>query len=278
MPAIPAIGAAWAAIGAYTVGSIAVGVIVQGAIIGAAIGGLTAAVTGGNIGKGMLFGAIGGAVMGGIGAWANAGTTATAMTPANLEAAAAAQGTTVSGGSAAVNLLKTGTEKTVGSGILGGQGTGAALVTTGGQMLMGAFDDSGEVAAAEADKARAHSKELAQLQADTQLKIAQMQGKSGSSSSDAAKYSADLQLLNAREQRQQDYKIKSEEWSMLEDARNRRRAAVEGVKFQEAQEPAAPQPGPVAPGVMNPVAAQPIPYAPAQQGMLQQPQEVPVGQ
>ena len=159
-----------------------------------------------------------------------------------------------------------------------GGGTGAALVTTGGQMLMGAFDDSGEVAAAEADKARAHSKELAQLQADTQLKIAQMQGKSGSSSSDAAKYSADLQLLNAREQRQQDYKIKSEEWSMLEDARNRRRAAVEGVKFQEAQEPAAPQPGPVAPGVMNPVAAQPIPYAPAQQGMLQQPQEVPVGQ
>jgi len=230
---------------------------------------------GGDIGKGLLFGALGGAVMGGIGGWM-APTTTTAMTPANLGVAAAQQGTTISGGSAAVGLLQ-GSAGAAGGGLASGM-TGAALVTTGGQMLMGAFDDSGEVAASEAEKARAHSKELAQLQAETQLKIAEMSGKSGGSSSDAAKYAADLQLLNAREQRSQDWKLKSEEWSMLEASRNRRRAAVEGVSFKEAQEPQDPQPGPVAPGVMNPVAAQPIPYAPAQQGMLQQPQEVPVGQ
>jgi len=55
---------AWAA-SAVGVGTISVttAAIVGGAIVGAAIGGITAAVTGGDIGKGLLFGAIGGAVL-----------------------------------------------------------------------------------------------------------------------------------------------------------------------------------------------------------------------
>jgi len=276
MPAV-ALGGMFltSAFAATTIGTITAGLI-GGALIGAAIGGISAAVMGGDIGKGMLFGAVGGAVMGGIGGWV-AGPSATGASGLTMGASTAheaARGGVLAATQGVGQTIAGGT----GTSMFGDMGTGAALVTTGGQMLMGAFDDSGEVAASEAEKARAHSRELAQLQAETQLKIAEMSGKSGGSSSDAAKYAADLQLLNAREQRQQDYKLKSEEWSMLEASRNRRRAAVEGISFKEAQEPQATQPGPVAPGVMNPVAAQPIPYAPAQQGMLQQPQEVPVGQ
>ena len=40
--------------------------VVGGAILGAAIGGISAAITGGDIGQGILFGAIGGAVVGGV--------------------------------------------------------------------------------------------------------------------------------------------------------------------------------------------------------------------
>ena len=50
---------------AGAIGTIATGVIVS-AVVGAAIGGISAAVMGGDIGKGMLFGAIGGVVTGGI--------------------------------------------------------------------------------------------------------------------------------------------------------------------------------------------------------------------
>lgn len=77
MPVFGAIGAAvagslaGATIAATSLGAIALGVVTT-AVVGAAIGGLTAAVTGGDIGKGMLFGAIGtvatAGIMSGIGA------------------------------------------------------------------------------------------------------------------------------------------------------------------------------------------------------------------
>jgi hypothetical protein len=56
-------GAATAATMSFA--SIAVGVIAS-AVVGAAIGGIAAAITGGDIGKGLLYGAIGGVVTGGI--------------------------------------------------------------------------------------------------------------------------------------------------------------------------------------------------------------------
>ena len=63
-----------AIVGAATsIAAITVGVITA-AVVGAAIGGLTAAITGGSVGKGMLFGAIGGVVSAGLsGVFAGAG-------------------------------------------------------------------------------------------------------------------------------------------------------------------------------------------------------------
>jgi hypothetical protein len=60
------------ALGGFIAGAIG------GAIIGAAVGGLTAAVMGGDIGQGILYGGIGGAVIGGIGGYFQ-GTTATSV-------------------------------------------------------------------------------------------------------------------------------------------------------------------------------------------------------
>lgn len=65
------------AVGSFVTAGFATGVaatVIGGAIVGAAIGGLTSALMGGDIGKGMLFGAIGGAVTGGVVSMAGAGS------------------------------------------------------------------------------------------------------------------------------------------------------------------------------------------------------------
>ena len=98
----------WAGIGAIGAGSaiagVTIGMVIQGAIIGAAVGGLAAAVTGGDIGKGLLFGAVGGAVIGAVSGaigGVSAGS-ASGMTSATLDATAAgtlsgSTGTAISG-------------------------------------------------------------------------------------------------------------------------------------------------------------------------------------
>jgi len=264
---MPAAGIA-VAFGTWVTAGVATGIaagLIGGAIIGAAIGGITAAVTGGSIGKGMLFGAVGGAVLGGIGGWAAGASggagSAVGMTSATLEAEAGgalmgSTGTAVSAGTTATGGGILGG----GAGLLSGQGTGAALVTTGGQMLMGAFSaDPGDLT--EKDKAQIEQADrLAQLQADTQLAIEKMRSGSGGSGGGSDHYAADIQLKNAREQRAQDYKVQHEEWSMIDEARARRAGAVTGVKMEEA--PTVASTGPTAPGVMNRVAADPTPVSP----------------
>ncbi len=244
MPAVAAVGAAWAAIGAYTVAGIAVGAIIQGAIVGAVVGGLYSAVTGGDIGKGILFGAIGGAVIGGVSAWAGAeaGGAAGGATDATTEGLWAVGNTTSESGlsatlgaettSSAVSGLGAGASSSGGGGFLGGlfDGAGSALVTTAGTLLAGAFDDTDENTAEENQKNREAQLKLAQIEADTAVKVAGMRGSGGGGSNGDARYAADLQLKNAREQRAQDYKMKHEEYSLLDEARKRRAEAVSGAQ------------------------------------------------
>lgn len=68
-----------AVLGAAIVGFVtaSAGTIAVNAIVGAVIGGLTAAISGGDVGKGVLFGAVGGAVISGAGAWASSATAGT---------------------------------------------------------------------------------------------------------------------------------------------------------------------------------------------------------
>jgi len=75
------------AVGSFVSFGLATGVtavVIGGAVIGAAIGGLTAAVTDGDIGKGMLFGAIGGAVTGGVASLAGGGGGAISGTASSI--------------------------------------------------------------------------------------------------------------------------------------------------------------------------------------------------
>ena len=227
--------AAVAGVGAFIAAAAAVTIeaVVIGAIIGAAIGGLAAAVTGGDIGKGILFGAIGGAVGGALYSGisgAMSGTAGGGM--AGVETASQGSMNSIAAGGAnatAAGNMTTGAA--AGGGLLGGSGgstVGAALVSTGGQMLMKGFDNSSEIAQAEAEKNRQASKELAQLQADTQLKIEAMRGPGGGSNGDA-RYSADIGLLNAREARTQAEAFKSQDLNELEKARLRKAESLSGA-------------------------------------------------
>lgn len=125
-----AIATAWTSLGAMSIGAFAVGTMIQGAIIGAAIGGLTAAVTGGSIGKGMLFGGIGGAVVGGIsGTLSNlsalsAANTAAGSTFENFAGMAGTQSTMGAGGMSATSGAS-----------LGSGSISMSLDSTGGQIL-----------------------------------------------------------------------------------------------------------------------------------------------
>lgn len=236
-----AIGGVAAGIG-YFIGAGAVATfiatVVVYAVVGAVIGGISAAVMGGDIGKGILFGAIGGAVMGGISGVIGAYTGTSAM--AGVETASQGPMNSIAGGAANATTAGNMTSGTFGAGSTGagllsgaGNSTGSALVTTGGQMLMKGFDDSGEIAQAEAQKNRDSAKELAQLQADTQIKLEGMRGSGGGSNGDA-RYSADIQLQNAREERAQARATKNQDIDLLEESRLRRAAAVRGIDIADS--------------------------------------------
>lgn len=223
------IAAAWAAIG--TIGGVVIGGMIQGIIIGAAVGALTAAVTGGDIGKGILFGAIGGAVIGGISGYLGGAG-------GSLGGASGGGSGVGSAGYSATTDAMFATGSSGGGGLLGGTAgstLGAAVVTTGGQMLMKGFDDSGEIAQAEAQKNRDASKELAQLQADTQIKLEGMRSPGGGSNGDA-RYAADLQLQNAREDRLQARNTKTQDIGLLEEARARRASSILGIDVADSSE------------------------------------------
>jgi hypothetical protein len=238
MPAIPVLVVGITSVIGTGVIATAVATVVSYAVVGAVVGGLGAAVMGGDIGKGILYGAIGGAVMGGFSAYASWGSTATSagtaagtstsriVSPALMEASA---NSGVALGSTADTVVEAGG----GAGILGslGEGAGAALISTGGQMLTGAFDDSAEqTRKLEREKMAQQNKQFyAELEASER-----MSKSSGGSSSDAAKYSADLQLLNAREQRQADWKLKQKEFSLIDEQRARRRGALTGLQVANA--------------------------------------------
>jgi len=190
-PVVAAIGAAWAAVGAWSIGTFAIGTVVQSAIIGAAVGGLSAAVTGGDIGKGMLYGAVGGAVLGGIGAFAGMGSGGTAGAATGATSAASSVPSSVTAG---VNAVKGATTGAVvsggGAGAASGSGLagmltgklGESLVTGGLQMLGGALE--GKDAAEEADKQRAWQAEQNEKNRQLQERLASMSGGGGGGSSD----------------------------------------------------------------------------------------------
>lgn len=234
---------AWVA-GAFgaTVGTITAGVI-GGAIVGATIGGITAAITGGSIGKGLLFGAIGGSVLGGIGAWASGGS---------LTASGSLSGGTVGEtavGSFSANLGDVGV---LGGGVSGSgaaattvggsswmSGMGAAAVTTAGSALQGAFteDAADPNDPEERQKDRDLEKELTYAQLEAQKEIAAMQASSSGSSggggeaaAEASKYATDAELQNAREQREQDWKVNEREYTAIAQAKDERRESVLGLQ------------------------------------------------
>lgn len=185
-PVIGAIGAigAWATGGALAAGTIGAA-MVGGAIVGAAVGGITAAVTGGSILKGMLFGAVGGAVTGGLGQWASGagGALQAATTSTNL-----AQGTATpaivnaAAGSTSSMLTASGELAASGGGFLGSIGGGATLLKGGLDMVGGMLQS--EDASAEAAAQREWQAEQNQKQRDLQEKLASMSGGGGGGSSD----------------------------------------------------------------------------------------------
>ncbi len=135
---------------AGSVAAVVAGVVV-GAVIGAAVGAVGAAVTGGDIGEAALWGAVGGAVAGGFAGFA-AGAGAGAVT---------GEGMTVAGeGSSGFATQSMGTG---GAGAGASKGLGdvatAALITTGGEAVMGyaAGAAAGDIAVedrAEAERVR----------------------------------------------------------------------------------------------------------------------------
>lgn len=231
------------AVGVTGISAITAGVI-GGAIVGAAIGGITAAITGGSIGKGLLFGAIGGAVLGGIGAWAagGSGVSGTAFTQGVTNAGAT--GAVDSFGGVSVGTIGGETSGTV-AGITGGlkgglwQGAGAAAVTTAGSALQGAFteDAADPNDPEERQKDRDLEKELTYAQLEAQKEIAAMQASSSGSSggggeaaAEASKYATDAELQNAREQREQDWKVNEREYTAIAQAKDERRESVLGLQ------------------------------------------------
>lgn len=277
--AIAGIGVALA--GAFSVTS-AIGVfaiqVATFAVVGAAVGGLTAAVMGGDIGKGMLFGAIGGAVMGGIGL-STGMISNTATSGLSMASSAGHEAAIATGSSTGLGVIE-GARGAATGGLLGmSQGSGtlaSALVTTAGPMIAGAFSGEGDLT--EKDVANDKlQRDLAKLQADTAVKVAGMRSSGGGSNGDA-RYAADLQLLNAREQRAQDYQMRKDEYSQLEEARSRRAGALQGMtaaKEAQAYDPSNPSVDEQVYKDSTEMYAQPAP-APAQevlpsQGVLQEP-------
>lgn len=175
-----AIGGAAAGLGVGATAASIIGGVGAGALGGAGLGALSSAVTGGDIGKGAMFGALGGAVTGGLGsafggaggsaAGASTGTTAAAPTTAagsQVANQAVNQAVTQTGTNAALNtgitqgggLLGSGTgisnpalyqgvldpSKVLGSQSLLAQGGGNALTGASGTMAKAPIDFMGQL-------------------------------------------------------------------------------------------------------------------------------------
>lgn len=216
----------------YT-GSAAAATVVGSAVIGAVVGGIAAAVQNQDIGKGILYGAVGGAVMGGVSTYlsntswtAGAGTTA-----ASTDATWGTIMSTAPGADAAAYSANAGVGSAFASaGSKGGDAATAALVTTAGQGVMKLFDTSAQDAAKEKQKDRELMVQLEAMKGETAKAVAGMSGRSSSASSDAAKYAADLQLLNAREERALTEKMREREYTELKQKIANRAATVSGFK------------------------------------------------
>ena len=219
-------------VGAFTTSTVVAG-IVGSAIIGAAVGGLTAAVTGGSIGKGMLFGAVGGAVMGGItgamGGFSSAAGSTGAISGSmseNVALQAAKEGTKI----ATTEAVKTSAFEagkffsTQGGGVIG-----ASLLTTAGTTIAGAFDDTAEQAAKlEREKMAQQDKQFyANLEA--QKEIAGMSGGGGGGGGSDAVEVARINQETQREQLAEQRRQFEKEKSIVEASRERAAGALSGL-------------------------------------------------
>ena len=157
----------WTAIGSLGI----IGGAIQGAIIGGAIGGLTSAVTGGDIGKGILFGAVGGAVLGGVGAYLGGESLMGVGLEGVGEVAAIGPSAVPTISPAGAKVMVGGGKGLLGGGI--GGGVAEAVVTAGGQMLMG-MDEPEQMS--EADKL-AWQAEQGDKKRELQLQLGEMNRK-----------------------------------------------------------------------------------------------------
>jgi hypothetical protein len=214
MPAV-IIGGVAAVIGGGVVATV-IGTAITGALIGAAVGGLTAAITGGDIGKGILFGAVGGAVLGGISGYVSPTLAEGGGWIGAEEVTKSVSSQTLGSGMGSITPLgppvpteTSWLDKFLGAGTeqVGG-GLSGALVNTAGQMIMGATSDASEVTQEEGQLNRDATAEANKLQADTRLQEADK-------SAATSRYNTEISLLNIREQREAENKIKQDELNLL---------------------------------------------------------------
>ena len=211
----------------YTSGTAAAATVVGSAVIGAVVGGIAAAVQNQDIGKGILYGAVGGAVMGGVSEWISGASWATPETQTATNNGAQWWDVELAA-DAAANEGAGSAFSSAGSKF--GDAANAALVTTAGQGIMKLFDTSAQDAAKEKQKDRELMVQLEAMKDETAKAVAGMSGRSSSASSDAAKYAADLQLLNAREERALTEKMREREYTELKQKIADRAATVSGFK------------------------------------------------
>jgi len=156
-------GAVGGAIAASAIASAVVGVVAS-AVVGAVIGGLVSAVSGGDIGKGMLFGAIGGLTVGaafgtGIAGAMGGGTevsSAAATGGAYSSTSSASAASQLAAAESAAGII-TSTESTESTEITAGEELAFAALGEGGKMLYEGQQagEAADLAKEEADKNRA---------------------------------------------------------------------------------------------------------------------------
>ncbi len=214
--------------------------VLGGAIIGAAIGGLTAAVMGGDIGRGVLFGSIGGAVMGGVSGAMNTAATSTTTAATGVGSGTVNTAQAISGASQTVygvgktgsiaigevgsTLVKEGTK----AGLLENAGAylGVSALTEGvkGYLANEAADKEAKALEEQSELQRQHEKELLQMRIDA------AEAGSGASGGDELAYQARMAEL---EQRRKEFErtmgLQEEQWGETKKATAARKALFEGV-------------------------------------------------
>lgn len=184
---------------------VAIATVINGALIGAAIGGLTAAVTGGDIGKGVLFGGIGGAVAGGLGAWASWGETAalTSTSTALEGSGGAAMGT--GGGSfqiAGTNAAGSGGASVAGASLDTAVGATfkESIPTLGGQIVSSGIEAGGSIleGSTTQDMNEQIAADNAQLQKDLQAANAALTEKTSAEANATSLAIAELQAQSTQ--------------------------------------------------------------------------------